>query len=110
MQNWIKTASIYCVCISLKYNDLFLRSSSWEPCSTILPLSITVILFVIWAIERRWAIKIIVFEDNAMRFLIIFSSVKISSPLVDSLISSAVVPSVVVSVNFRSVANEILKP
>lgn len=52
----------------------------------------------------------IVFEDNAMRFLIIFSSVKISSPLVDSLISSAVVPSVVVFVNFRSVANEILKP
>ena len=96
MQNWIKTASIYSVCISLKYNDLFLRSSSWEPCSTILPLSITVILFVIRAIERRWAIKIIVFEDNAMRFLISFSSVKTSS---------AVVPSVVVFVNFCRVAN-----
>ena len=75
-----------------------------------MPLSITVILFVIRAIERRWAIKIIVFEDNAMRFLISFSSVKTSSPLVDSSISSAVVPSVVVFVNFRRVANEILEP
>ena len=49
--------------------------------------------------------KIIVFEDNAMRFLISFFSVKTSSPLVDSSISSAVV-----FVNFRRVANEILEP
>ena len=52
----------------------------------------------------------IVFEDNAMRFLISFSSVRTPSPLVDSSISSAVVSSVVVFINFRRVANEILKP